>query len=135
MWPEVPQYRHPEGTGARPLRIRMEDLVFETELNGHPFIVSGNEQTVQEAAEQARSQQRREYAAYIAKSVLVAPFKAVGTIAVGVGQAVAHNVRESYADFELRSHDKNYGTDLYIRKQRRIAEQHTAAIMRKHNII
>jgi hypothetical protein len=113
--------------------MQTETPTLETHIHGQgaPFIVSGDEQSIIDLAEAMRRQQRIEDAKYIVRHVVTAPARAVGFLAIGIGRAVAANVHEAWENAELRSHDNQYGTDLYARKQRKIIEARTAALVQK----
>ncbi len=109
----------------------METPTLQTELHGHPFVVSGDEQSILEMAEAIRRQQRVEYASYLAKHVIVAPMKATAVLAKGIGSALVHNVQNAWEDYTLHNYDQNHGTDLYERKQRKIKEARTQALVQR----
>ncbi len=109
----------------------METPTLQTELHHKPFVISGDEASLQDIAEAIRAAQRREHAKYIMKHVVTAPARATMVLARGIGSAIAHNVSEAYEDWTLHTYDQNNGTDLYERKQRKLKEARTQALVQR----
>lgn len=87
----------------------------ESEVNGQPFIITSNVEDIQDL-----EQQQRQYAVDMAKSALMAPFRAVGRIASQV-----------VAEIEVDIYDRRFGTNFReVITAERLKRQHEAKARR-----
>ena len=109
----------------------MENPILETEFNGQPFAISGDEQAVRELADTWNRQARQERLHAMGRAVLMAPV----TVTRYAGRALATKMSTIAMNIEIDQYDHKHGTnfrELINEQKRKESDKQMAARIGKH---